>query len=54
MIIHTVSSGQSLWTIANYYGVSVASIIETNELTYPNRLVIGQALVIPTGTLSIP
>jgi len=48
MIIHTVSSGQTLWTIANIYGVSVASIIETNELTYPNRLVIGQALVIPT------
>ncbi len=48
MIIHTVRSGQSLWTIANFYGVSTASIIETNELTYPNRLVIGQALVIPT------
>lgn len=48
MIIHVVSSGQSLWTIANYYGVTVASITETNELTYPNRLVIGQALVIPT------
>lgn len=48
MIIHTVSSGQTLWTIANFYNVSVSSIIETNELTYPDRLVIGQALVIPT------
>lgn len=49
MLIHVVKSGESLWTIANRYGVSTASIINVNELSMPNRLVIGQALVIPTG-----
>ncbi len=49
MVIHVVKSGESLWTIANRYGVSIASIINVNELSMPNRLVIGQALVIPTG-----
>ncbi len=48
MIIHVVSSGQSLWSIANFYRVSTSSIIDANGLTYPNRLVVGQALVIPT------
>ncbi len=49
MLIHVVKSGESLWKIANRYGVSTASIINANGLTMPNRLVIGQALVIPTG-----
>lgn len=48
MIIHTVRSGESLWTIANFYRVSTSDIIRVNELSNPNRLVIGQALVIPT------
>ncbi|MDD4296113.1 MAG: LysM peptidoglycan-binding domain-containing protein [Ruminiclostridium sp.] len=48
MIIHTVRSGETLWSIANFYRVSTSDIVEINELTYPNRLVIGQALVIPT------
>lgn len=48
MIIHTVRSGESLWTIANFYHVSTSDIIQVNELSNPNRLVIGQALVIPT------
>lgn len=49
MLIHVVKSGESLWKIANMYSVSIAAIINVNELTMPNQLVIGQALVIPTG-----
>jgi len=48
MIIYTIKSGDSLWKIASYYHVSTASIVELNELSNPNRLVVGQALVIPT------
>jgi spore germination protein len=48
MIIHTVRSGETLWKIAAYYRVSSSSIIELNKLSSPNKIVIGQALVIPT------
>jgi spore germination protein len=48
MIVHKVKAGNTLWNIANAYRVSTASIIRVNELTYPDRLVVGQALVIPT------
>ena len=48
MHIHVVKSGETLWQIANYYGVSVASITQINGLQDPNRIVVGLALVIPT------
>lgn len=49
MLIHVVKSGDTLFKIANMYGVSTAAIISVNELSMPNRLVVGLALVIPTG-----
>lgn len=48
MIIHVVKPGESLWQIAGYYRVTIPSIVDINELQDPNRLVIGQALLIPT------
>ena len=48
MVIHVVKSGESLWKIANSYQVTIASIVNSNDLTDPAKLVIGQALVIPT------
>ncbi|MCD5325582.1 MULTISPECIES: glycoside hydrolase family 18 protein [Pontibacillus] len=47
MQIHVVSSGESLYSIANQYSVSMEEIVKANELDAPNDLVIGQALVIP-------
>lgn len=47
MQIHVVRSGDSLWGIAQAYSTTANKIATANEITDPNRLVIGQALVIP-------
>ncbi len=46
MEIHTVASGENIYTIARQYGVPPARIIQDNMLTDPNNLVVGQTLVI--------
>lgn len=48
MIIHVVSAGETLWQIANHYGVPVQSITILNALATPDQLAIGQSLVIPS------
>lgn len=54
LIIHVVRSGETLWQIAQRYYVRVNSIVTANELSTPNQLAIGQALVIPVpGTSHI-
>lgn len=50
MIIHVVRPGESLYTIGRLYRVSPTQIVEQNELTTPNQLVVGQTLVILEGT----
>ncbi len=45
--IHAVASGESLLSIANDYGVSVAALQETNGILDPRTLQIGQELIIP-------
>ncbi|GLO64238.1 MULTISPECIES: glycoside hydrolase family 18 protein [Oceanobacillus] len=47
MQIHVVQQGDSVYQLANTYESSVADIIEANDLTSPDALAIGQALVIP-------
>ncbi|MUK88107.1 LysM peptidoglycan-binding domain-containing protein [Ornithinibacillus sp. L9] len=47
MQIHVVSSGDSLYSIANTYGNSINALVDANELEAPDNLVVGQALVIP-------
>jgi len=48
MLIHVVKPGETLWQIASYYRVPLAGVINANGLPDPNRLAVGQALVIPT------
>jgi LysM repeat protein len=45
--IYTVQSGDTLMIIAQRYGVTIAEIVAANGLTNPDRLDIGQQLVIP-------
>jgi len=47
MIIHTVSPGESVYSIARRYAVPSSEITEANRLPNPDALVVGQALVIP-------
>jgi len=47
VIIHVVKKGDSLWQIANRYGVNYSDISNVNELPNPNQLIVGQSLVIP-------
>jgi len=51
MQIHVVQQGQSLYGIAQAYGINYQEIAQANELPNPSRIVVGQALVIPiTGS----
>lgn len=45
--IYRVRPGDTLFTIAQRFGVRMADIIEANDLTNPDRLNIGQELIIP-------
>jgi len=44
---HTVQSGETLSAIAKAYGVTVKRVMESNDLTNPNQLRVGQVLFIP-------
>jgi len=52
MIIHVVNWGDVLWRIAKYYNSSIDKIIKINGLKNPDKLLVGQSLLIPTeGTV---
>jgi LysM repeat protein len=46
-ILHIIQSGESLLSVADQYGVSVAALQETNGILDPRLLQVGQELVIP-------
>lgn len=48
-VYHTVAPGQTLYSIAAYYGTSVWAIACANGLFNPNYVYAGQVLVIPQG-----
>ncbi len=50
MYIHTVKPGETIFKIARKYSVSPMKIIENNELKNPDRLAVGQQLLILTPT----
>ncbi|MDW8518127.1 MULTISPECIES: LysM peptidoglycan-binding domain-containing protein [Priestia] len=47
MDIYTVKSGDSIYSIAQRFQIEASKISLANELPDPNRLVVGQALVVP-------
>lgn len=48
---YTVQANDTLGAIARRYGVDVSTIAEANKLTDPNRLKVGQVLVIPAPSV---
>ncbi len=51
MIIYTIESGDSLYKIAQFFGTDVDSIASANNINPNDTLVIGQALIIPVGSI---
>ncbi|SOC39282.1 LysM peptidoglycan-binding domain-containing protein [Ureibacillus acetophenoni] len=49
MLIHVVKRGDTLWQLARLYNVTIDSIQRINELPNPNRLLLGQSIVIPVA-----
>jgi LysM repeat protein len=47
--VHIVRRGETLYSIARNYGVSMWAIARANGIANPNRIYAGQRLVIPTG-----
>ena len=48
-IRHTVQTGETLFRIAQQYDTTVEAIVAANGITDPNRIRVGQQLVIPTS-----
>ncbi len=47
--VHVVQRGQTLYSIARWYGTSVTAIMNANGLRNPNFIWVGQRLTIPGG-----
>ena len=52
MLIYVVKAGDTLWNIANSYQVNINEVVQLNGLQYPDQLLVGQSLIIPTPTTS--
>ncbi len=47
LYFHTIESGESLFSIARKYGVTVAAIVSANNLASADRIGVGQKIAIP-------
>jgi len=48
-LIHTVQQGEYISAIARRYGVDVNLVLAANQLANPDRLLVGEQLIIPNG-----
>ncbi len=54
VVEHAVTAGDTLWLIARRYGASVATIVEANQLADPDRIYVGQTLVLAGSSPAPP
>jgi len=52
LIVYVTKPGDSIYSIARLYGINPETIIADNELANPDRLVVGQTLVLMTDTIA--
>jgi spore germination protein len=50
MQIHVVAPGETVWELSGQYGVPFQEMVNVNSLNASDQLVVGQTLLIPTGT----
>ena len=48
-VVHVVHRGETLYSIARRYGMDMWTVARANNIVNPNRIYVGQRLVIPTG-----
>lgn len=53
-VYHEVQSGETLFKIAERYGVTMDEIIEANDLEDPDHIEAGDTLRIPPGDRPVP
>ncbi len=51
MLIHVVKPGDTLYQIGRRYGVSAERLIADNAIVSPERLMVGQAIVVPVTSV---
>ncbi len=51
-IIHVVKEGEILLEISRKYGVAYDSILAANRIKDPSHILVGQKILVPTGSLS--
>lgn len=47
--VHVVQAGETLFSIAQRYGITTAELMAANDITNPDRIYVGQQLTIPGG-----
>ena len=52
--IHVVQRGETLSSIARRYGVTMAAMQQANNLANPDKIIVGQELVVPAGGSAAP
>lgn len=53
-LTHVVRSGENLSMIARQYNTTVQAIAQANNITNPNVILVGQVLIIPSGSAVTP
>lgn len=49
---HIVKEGETLWSIGEYYGISMETLVSLNEISDPNLIFVGQVIQLKDKQLS--